>query len=96
VPLSSVWRLKIAAAKLTDIEVVINGHNAATTTMADLKTQSEFVADFVKFVQDAKKAGKTVDDVAGTWKTPAKYTGYAAPQPARVKTDAQVIWNETR
>ena len=24
---------------------------------------SEFVADFVKFVQDAKKAGKTVDDV---------------------------------
>ena len=27
--------------------------------MADMKTQSEFVADFVKFVQDAKKAGKT-------------------------------------
>jgi hypothetical protein len=64
--------------------------------MADLKTQSEFIADFVKFVQDAKKAGKTVDDVASTWKTPAKYTGYAAPQAARVKSNAQVIWDETK
>ena len=47
-------------------------------------------------VQDAKKAGKTVDDVAATWKTPAKYAGYAAPTPARVKADAQVIFDETK
>ena len=85
-----------AGAKLKNIDMVINGHNATTTTMADMKTQSEFVADFVKFVQDAKKAGKTVDDVVTTWKTPAKYTGYAAPQAARVKADAEVIWGETK
>jgi glyoxylase-like metal-dependent hydrolase (beta-lactamase superfamily II) len=85
-----------AGAKLKNIDIVINGHNATTTTMADMKTQSEFVADFVKFVQDAKKAGKTVDDVAATWKTPAKYAGYAAPQAARVKADAEVIWSETK
>ncbi len=85
-----------AGAKLKNIDMVINGHNATTTTMADMKTQSEFVADFVKFVQDAKKAGKTVDDVVTTWKTPAKYAGYAAPQAARVKADADVIWGETK
>jgi cyclase len=84
------------AAQLKDIDMIINGHNPTTTTMADLKTQSEFIADFVRFVQDAKKSGKTVDDVASTWKTPAKYTGYAAPQPERVKSNAQVIWDETR
>ena len=85
-----------AGAKLKNIDTIINGHNPTTTTMADMKTQSEFIADFVKFVQDAKKAGKTVDDVAATWKTPAKYTGYATPQAARVKADAEVIFGETK
>jgi cyclase len=89
-----------------DVDTIINGHNATTTTPADLRLYSEFVADFVKFVQDAKKAGKTVDDVVSTWKTPAKYTGYTAPDPAnaaqvrtaeaRVRADAQVVWDETK
>ncbi|HUR35578.1 MAG TPA: MBL fold metallo-hydrolase [Vicinamibacterales bacterium] len=81
---------------MKNIDMVINGHNATTTTMADLKTQSEFIAEFVAFAQAAKKSGKTVDDVVATWKTPAKYTGYAAPQAARVKSDAQVIFDETK
>ena len=85
-----------AAAQVKNIDVIINGHSPTTTTMADLKTQSEFVADFVKFVQDAKQAGRTVDDVVATWRTPAKYAGYTAPRAARVKADAQVIWDETR
>ena len=85
-----------AGQGLKNVDTIINGHNPTTTTMADLKTQSEFVADFVKFVQDAKKSGKTVDDVASSWKTPAKYTGYADPQPARIKGDAQVIFDETK
>jgi hypothetical protein len=48
----------------------------------------------------------TVDDVVSTWKTPAKYTRYTAPDPAdaaqvraaeaRVRADAQVIWDETK
>jgi len=84
------------AGKLQNIEMIINGHNATTTTMADMKTQSEFIAEFVTFVQDAKKSGKTVDDIATAWKTPAKYSGYATPAPARVKADAQVIWDETK
>jgi cyclase len=92
------------AASVKNVDTIINGHNATTTTPADLKLYSEFLADFAKFVQDAKKAGKTVDDVVSTWKTPAKYVGYAEPttdaqrtaRANRIKADAQVIWDETK
>ncbi len=84
------------AAAVSCVDTIINGHNPTTTTPADLKLYSEFIADFVKFAQDAKKAGKTVDDVVTTWKAPAKYTGYATPNPARVKADAQVAFDETK
>lgn len=84
------------AAGTPNVDTIINGHNATTTTVADLKLQSEYIADFVKFVQDAKKSGKTVDDVTTTWKVPAKYAGYATPQAARIRADAQVIWDETK
>ena len=38
------------------------------------------------------------DDVAASWKTPAKYKalGYADAQLARAKADAQVIFDETK
>lgn len=92
------------AAAVKTVDTIINGHNPTTTTPADLKLYSEFLADFVTFVQDAKKAGKTVDDVVSTWKTPAKYAGYAEPttdaqrtaRANRLKADAQVIWDETK
>jgi glyoxylase-like metal-dependent hydrolase (beta-lactamase superfamily II) len=84
------------ALGVKNIDTLINGHNPATTTPADLKLYSEFITDFVAFVQSAKKSGKTVDEVVSTWKTPAKYAGYATPNPMRVKADAQVIWDETK
>jgi hypothetical protein len=31
-----------------------------------------------------------------TWKTPTKYAGYAMPAAARVRADAQVVWDETK
>ncbi len=93
---------KAAAAK--DVDTIINGHNPTTTTPADLQLYSEFIADFVSFVQEAKKAGKTIDDVVNTWRTPPKYTGYVEPttdeqrtaRTNRIRADAQVIWDETK
>ena len=84
------------AAAVQGIDTIINGHNDTTMTPADLRTYSEFIADFVKFAQDAKRGGKTVADVVSTWKVPAKYTGYATPNPMRVQADAQVVFDETR
>jgi hypothetical protein len=34
--------------------------------------------------------------VVKTWKTPANYAGYATPTEARIRADAQVVWNETK
>jgi cyclase len=84
------------AAAVPNIDTIINGHSATTTTPAELREYAEFVRDFVKTVQDAKKAGKTVDDVVKTWTTPARYAGYAQPQEARVRADAQVVWDESK
>ena len=84
------------AAQVPNVDTIINGHNPTTITPADLRLFSEFIADFVKFLQNAKKAGKTVDDVVSTWKTPAKYTGYGMPNPMFVRSDAQVIFEETK
>jgi len=83
------------AAAVPGVTTVINGHHATTMTPADVARYAEFIAEFVATVQQAKRAGKTVDDVVAAWTTPAKYTGYAVPQAARVKADAQVIFTET-
>ncbi len=84
------------AAAVPGVDTIINGHNPTTMTPADVKTYAEFIREFVTTVQAAKKAGRTVDDVVTSWTTPAKYAGYAAPQAARVKADAQVIFTETK
>jgi glyoxylase-like metal-dependent hydrolase (beta-lactamase superfamily II) len=84
------------ASTAPNVDTIINGHSVTTTTPADLKLFSEFVADFVTFVQNAKKAGKTVGDVVAGWRVPEKYTGYAAPNVDRVRANAQVIWDETK
>lgn len=85
------------AAGVPNIDTIINGHNPTTTTVADMRMQAEFIAEFVKFVQEAKKAGRTVDDVVKTWATPAKFAAqWAKPNPDRVRADAQVIWDETK
>ena len=73
-------------------DMLISGHFATPTTNADLKDFIAFVQGYVKDVQAAKAAGKTVDDFAMGWKPP---TGYTA-QPARVLGNARTIYKETK
>lgn len=84
------------AAKVPDIDTVITGHNATVVTPADVLTYSEFVRDFVEAILAARKAGQSIDDFANSWKVPERFTkqGYLQPQPARVKSNAEVIWKE--
>ena len=88
-----------AAKSLKNIDTVITGHST-TMTMADLAEYAQFNTDFKNDVQAAKKAGKTVDDVAAGWKIPEKYKGYAAPTaPAamtRLKANVQIVFDETK
>jgi glyoxylase-like metal-dependent hydrolase (beta-lactamase superfamily II) len=85
-----------AAASLKNIDTIITGHAMTTMTMADLREYSEFNKEFLAAVRDAKKAGKSVDDVANSWKMPAKYKGYADPAAARLKANVQVVFDELK
>jgi cyclase len=88
-----------AVAALPSIETVITGHYPTTLTMADLKTYGDFTREFVQAVQAARKAGGTIDDFVGTWKTPERFLkeGYVQATHLRpLRPDVEVVWNETR
>jgi glyoxylase-like metal-dependent hydrolase (beta-lactamase superfamily II) len=82
-----------AHGSIKNVDTIITGHSTQMT-MNDLKEYSDFNRDFLNAVREAKKAGRTVDDVAGSWKVPAKYQGYAEPQAARLRTNVQNVYNE--
>jgi len=84
-----------AADGVKNVDQIITGHSTVMT-VADLKDYAAFNNDFAAAVQAAKKAGKTPDEVASSWKIPAKYTGYAEPAAARLRANVQVVWDETK
>ncbi len=83
---------KVLGFSEKNADVIVNGHNNTTSTNSDLKDYIQFIRGYVNDVQGAKKSGKTAEDFAGSWKPP---TGYNA-QPARVRSNAQLIFTETR
>jgi len=78
---------------IKNVDTIITGHSVQMT-WADLKEYSDFNRDFVNDVRAAKAAGRTVDEIASTWKVPGKYAGYGTPQPARLKANVEVVYNE--
>lgn len=84
-----------AASTVKNVDAIITGHSTVMT-MKDLADYAQFNKDFVAAVQAGKKAGKTADQIASEWKMPEKYTGYAAPQPARLKGNVEVVLGELK
>ena len=87
--------LNKAATTIKDVDTIITGHSTQMVPN-DLKEYVEFIRQFVSDVQAAKKAGKTVDEVANGWAIPAKFAGYTKPAADRLKAYVQVIYNETK
>ena len=85
--------LQRAYDTVKNVDVIITGHSTEMT-WPDLKEYTDFNREFLSDVRAAKDAGKTVDEVASTWKIPAKYTGYAVPMPGRLKTNVQILYDE--
>jgi cyclase len=86
-----------AAKGVPNIDTIINGHTTANTTPADMMQFADFVQQFVSHVQAGKKAGKTAEQVAKEWSTPASFTGFsAAPPLERVTAYVNVIFGETK
>jgi cyclase len=83
------------AATVKNVDQIITGHS---TVMApsDLLQYSEFNNEFLAAVQAGKKAGQSVEQIAASWKIPAKYTGYAEPAPMRLLSNVRVTYDEIR
>jgi glyoxylase-like metal-dependent hydrolase (beta-lactamase superfamily II) len=84
-----------AASNVRNVDQIITGHSTVMT-MADLKEYADFNREFLSAVQAGRKSGQTAEQIAKAWKMPAKYTGYAEPQPARLQSNVQVILNELK
>jgi glyoxylase-like metal-dependent hydrolase (beta-lactamase superfamily II) len=69
-----------AASTIKGVDTIISGHSPLMTP-ADLKEYAQFNNDFVEWVQNEIKAGKSVDQAAAEYKTPEKYKGYTADSP---------------
>jgi cyclase len=78
---------------LKNIDAIITGHSTVMTPN-DLKEYADFNREFMANVQSGIKGGRTVEQMAGSWSIPAKYAGYTAPAPARLKANVEVIYNE--
>ena len=87
--------LQKAYDTVKDADVIITGHSSEMTR-ADLKEYVDFNRDFLNDMRAAKKAGKSVDEVASTWKMPAKYVGYMLGPENRLKANVQVIYDELK
>jgi glyoxylase-like metal-dependent hydrolase (beta-lactamase superfamily II) len=79
-------------------DTVITGH-ANEMTPADLKEYAQFNRDFVADVKTAMGAGKNPDEVASSWKIPAKYQGYtqitnSPGDQTRIKNNVNLAWKE--
>ena len=81
-----------AASGIKGVEKVIPGHSPVAD-WAEFKEYGEFLRDFVAAVEQAKKAGKTVDQAATDLKLPEKYKDYNL---GRAKAGVTAIYNELK
>ena len=83
------------AAFVTTADTVVTGHST-NMTLADVLEYAQFNHEFATAMRDAKRAGRSVDDVVKTWTMPAKHVGYAPAAEARLRSNVQVLYDEIR
>jgi len=88
--------LAAAVRTVKNVDTVIPGHATQMMTMNDLREVADFNREFLTYVREARKAGKSVADVVNTWKMPARYTGFDAVTPDRIKTNVELIFEEPK
>ncbi|HUF48746.1 MAG TPA: MBL fold metallo-hydrolase [Vicinamibacterales bacterium] len=71
--------LRKAHAGIRNVDTIINGHSATTTTWDDLRLFAEFSQEFLDWAQAQVKAGRAPAEAAADWKLPARYesAGYS-------------------
>ena len=86
--------LQKAHDTIRNVDMIITGHGTEQMTWDDLAEWAAFNRDFLEAVRSGHSAGRTVDEIAGSWTMPAKYAGYDAPNAAGVTRNIQVIVDE--
>ena len=76
-------------------DTVVTGHSV-NMTMPELMEYATFNREFASAMREAKKAGRSVEEVVKTWTMPATYQGYAAAAEARLRSNTQVIFDEIK
>jgi glyoxylase-like metal-dependent hydrolase (beta-lactamase superfamily II) len=85
--------MKAYTGTVTDVDSIVTGHS---TIMApnDLREYAEFNRDFRDAVREGKKNGRSVDELAKSWRISERYKGYAAPDALRLRTNIENIYRE--
>jgi cyclase len=78
---------------IKNVDTVITGHDTQMQ-WSDVREWAEFNRSFLNEVRAARDAGKSIDDVADSWKVPARFVGYTAPQRTPLRNNVEVIYNE--
>jgi hypothetical protein len=87
-----------AHAALGKVDAIITGHSTVMSAN-DLGEFAAFIREFVAAVQQGKKAGRSVEEIAASWSIPAKFAGYTPPTPAqamRVRSNVDLAFRELR
>ena len=85
--------LQKAHDTIRNVDTIITGHSTQMT-WDDLSEWAEFNRDFLEAVRTGHSAGRSVEDIAGSWTMPEKYTAYDPPNMSGLTRNVQVIVDE--
>ena len=81
-----------AIAGIPDVDTIITGHWETPLAWSDLVDYRAFYTDLVAKAREGIAAGRSVDEAAGAYAVPSRYSEFSAP-PQTVKTIMQYIYD---
>jgi glyoxylase-like metal-dependent hydrolase (beta-lactamase superfamily II) len=84
--------LKKAMAGISDVDIILPGHNDETLVWDDLVNYSTFYNGIVDAAKAGQAAGQTVDDVVGSYAVPVQLRDFAA-EPGRLQSVVQYVFD---
>ena len=85
--------MKAYTATAKNVDSIVTGHSTVMTP-ADLREYVDFNRDFLSAMREAKKAGRSVDEIAKSWTIPERYKGYAPPAANRLRDNIEGVYKE--
>jgi cyclase len=84
--------LKKAMAGISDVDTVITGHTSRPLTWNDFVNYTGFYNDVLMQAREGKVAGRTVDDIVGSYNVPSQYSDFSAPE-NRLRSTVQYVFD---